>query len=61
MIQRKLKQLQAESDKRDAKMYANMFSHKTKDSSVASKVINIKTSLLFSCGNIDDFDSYDNI
>lgn len=38
MLQKSLKQLQAESNKRDAKFYANMFAHVTKDSSVATKV-----------------------
>lgn len=40
----KLKQLQAESDKKDAKMYGNMFSRKTKESSVATKVITLSVS-----------------
>ncbi|XP_059634219.1 peptidyl-prolyl cis-trans isomerase FKBP62-like isoform X3 [Cornus florida] len=39
LIQKKLKLLQVESDKRDAKLYANMFAHMTKDSSVATKKV----------------------
>lgn len=38
IIQKKLKQLQADKDKKDAKLYENMFSCKTKDSSTAIKV-----------------------
>ncbi|RDX74232.1 Peptidyl-prolyl cis-trans isomerase FKBP62, partial [Mucuna pruriens] len=34
VIQKKLKQLQADSDKKDAKLYGNMFARKTKDSAV---------------------------
>ena len=41
VIKRKLKQLQAESDKKIAKLYENMFAHKAKDSSVATKVISV--------------------
>ncbi|KAJ1377868.1 Tetratricopeptide-like helical domain superfamily, partial [Sesbania bispinosa] len=37
IIKRKLKQLQADSDKKDAKLYENMFAPKTKDSSMATK------------------------
>lgn len=37
-VQQKLKQLQAESNKRDAKLYANMFSRMTQDISTATKV-----------------------
>ncbi|XP_028053276.1 70 kDa peptidyl-prolyl isomerase-like isoform X1 [Camellia sinensis] len=36
LIQKNLKQRQAESNKRDAKLYSNMFSRMTKDSSVAT-------------------------
>lgn len=36
-IQKTLKQLQAESDKRDSKLFTNMFARMTKDSSTASK------------------------
>ncbi|KAM7520923.1 hypothetical protein LguiB_019885 [Lonicera macranthoides] len=36
-IQKRLKQLQAESNKRDAKLYANMFVHMNKDTYVATK------------------------
>lgn len=36
-VQQKLKQLQAESNKRDAKLYANMFSRMTQDISTATK------------------------
>lgn len=38
VIQKKLKQLQADKDKKDAKLYGNMFAGKTKDSSMAIKV-----------------------
>nr|KYP57095.1 70 kDa peptidyl-prolyl isomerase [Cajanus cajan] len=38
VIQKKLKQLQADSDKKDANLYENMFARKTKDSSMAIKV-----------------------
>ncbi|WVY90605.1 hypothetical protein V8G54_036119 [Vigna mungo] len=38
IIQKKLKQLQADKDKKDAKLYENMFACKTKDSSTAIKV-----------------------
>jgi len=38
VIQKKLKQLQADSDKKDAKLYENMFARKTKDSPMAIKV-----------------------
>ncbi|KAK7321630.1 hypothetical protein VNO77_32458 [Canavalia gladiata] len=37
VLKKKLKQLQAENDKKDAKLYENMFAHKTKDSSMAIK------------------------
>ncbi|KAI4337067.1 hypothetical protein L6164_015525 [Bauhinia variegata] len=42
MMQRKLKQLQAESDRRDAKLYTNMFANKTKDISVATKRLRVE-------------------
>ena len=38
LIQKNLKQLQAESDKRESKLYMNMFAHKTRDTPVATKV-----------------------
>jgi len=38
VIQKKLKQLQADKDKKDAKLYENLFARKTKDSSMATKV-----------------------
>ncbi|KAJ0026022.1 hypothetical protein Pint_08628 [Pistacia integerrima] len=38
-----LKQLQTESNKRDAKLYANMFARVTKDSSVATKKLKVET------------------
>ncbi|KAK4274618.1 hypothetical protein QN277_017812 [Acacia crassicarpa] len=44
LLQRKLKQLQLESDKRDAKLYANMFAHKEKDSSVVTKRLKVEKS-----------------
>ncbi|XP_028796053.1 peptidyl-prolyl cis-trans isomerase FKBP62 [Neltuma alba] len=43
-LQRKLKQLQLESDKRDAKLYANMFAHKEKDSPVVTKRLKVEKS-----------------
>ncbi|KAJ8453327.1 hypothetical protein Cgig2_008211 [Carnegiea gigantea] len=39
MIQKRLKQLQAENNRRDAKMYANMFSRLTKDMDVPTKYL----------------------
>ncbi|TKY57910.1 70 kDa peptidyl-prolyl isomerase [Spatholobus suberectus] len=42
VIQKKLKQLQADSDKKDAKLYENMFARKTKDSSMATKRLKIE-------------------
>lgn len=45
LIQKNLKQLQAESDKRDAKLYANMFVQTTKDPSVGTKVSCLESSL----------------
>ncbi|KAH9690005.1 peptidylprolyl isomerase [Citrus sinensis] len=44
LLQKSLKQLQAESNKRDAKFYANMFAHVTKDSSVATKKLKVEKS-----------------
>jgi len=38
VIQKKLKQLQADKDKKDAKLFENIFARKTKDSSMAIKV-----------------------
>lgn len=46
LIQKSLKQLQAESNKRDMKLYANMFVHTTKDPSVAKKVSCLGSSLI---------------
>lgn len=37
-MQKSLKQLQGESNKRDAKLYTNMLAHMRNDSSVATKV-----------------------
>lgn len=37
MIQKRLKQLQTENNRRDAKMYANIFSRLTKDTDVPTK------------------------
>ncbi|KAJ7958280.1 Peptidylprolyl isomerase [Quillaja saponaria] len=42
LIHKKLKQLQAEIDKKDAKLYASMFSNKTKDSTVARKKLKVE-------------------
>lgn len=42
LIQKSLKQLQAESNKRDMKLYANMFVHTTKDPSVAKKRLKVE-------------------
>ncbi|KAK9215809.1 hypothetical protein WN944_007815 [Citrus x changshan-huyou] len=44
LLQKSLKQLQAESNKRDAKFYANMFVRVTKDSSVATKKLKVEKS-----------------
>lgn len=44
LLQKSLKQLQAESNKRDAKFYANMFARVTKDSSVATKKLKVEKS-----------------
>ncbi|XAR48435.1 Peptidylprolyl isomerase [Bertholletia excelsa] len=41
-IQKNLKQLQAESNRRDAKLYGNMFARMTKDSSVATKRLKVE-------------------
>jgi hypothetical protein len=38
LIQKNLKQLQAESNKRDSKIYINMFARMTRDTPVATKV-----------------------
>ena len=46
LIQKNLKQLQAESDKRESKLYMNMFAHKTRDTSVATKVSDVSLILL---------------
>lgn len=45
-IQRTLKQLQAESNKRDAKLYRNMFACLTKDSSQELKASHLVFSLI---------------
>lgn len=50
LLQKTLKQLQTESNKRDSKLYANMFARVTKDSSVATKVTGV--SLFLSVFNI---------
>ncbi|KAF7140388.1 hypothetical protein RHSIM_Rhsim06G0063300 [Rhododendron simsii] len=42
LIQKNLKQLQAESDKRDAKLYTNMFVQTTKDPSVGTKRLKVE-------------------
>lgn len=42
MVQKRLKQLQAENNRRDAKMYANMFSQLTKDTDVPTKKLKIE-------------------
>ncbi|KAK0576333.1 hypothetical protein LWI29_015602 [Acer saccharum] len=42
LLQKKLKQLQTESNKRDAKLYSNMFTCVTKDSSVATKRLKVE-------------------
>ncbi|GLT93914.1 hypothetical protein SLE2022_116840 [Rubroshorea leprosula] len=41
-IQKTLKQLQAESNKRDAKLYSNMFARMTKDSSTTTKKMKLE-------------------
>lgn len=42
VIQKKLKQLQADSDKKDAKLYENMLACKTKDPSMAIKRLKVE-------------------
>ncbi|XP_061367152.1 70 kDa peptidyl-prolyl isomerase-like isoform X2 [Gastrolobium bilobum] len=42
VIKKKLKQLQADSDKKDAKLYENIFAHKIKDSPVATKRLKVE-------------------
>uniref|UniRef100_A0A5B7C990 peptidylprolyl isomerase n=1 Tax=Davidia involucrata TaxID=16924 RepID=A0A5B7C990_DAVIN len=42
LIQKDLKQLQAESDKRDVKLYTNIFARMTKDSFVATKRLKVQ-------------------
>ncbi|XP_044475680.1 70 kDa peptidyl-prolyl isomerase [Mangifera indica] len=42
LLQKTLKQLQTESNKRDAKLYANMFAFVTRDSSVATKKLKVE-------------------
>ncbi|KAK4859605.1 hypothetical protein QYF36_008514 [Acer negundo] len=42
LLQKKLKQLQTESNKRDAKLYGNMFTCVTNDSSVATKKLKVE-------------------
>lgn len=42
MIQKRLKQLQTENNRRDAKMYANMFSRLTKDTDVPTKKLKVE-------------------
>ncbi|KAJ4701592.1 Peptidylprolyl isomerase [Melia azedarach] len=42
LLQKKLKQLQTESNKREAKLYANMFARVTKDSSVSAKKLKVE-------------------
>ncbi|KAG4944512.1 hypothetical protein JHK84_048545 [Glycine max] len=42
VIQKKLKQLQADSDKKDAKLYENMLARKTKDPSMAIKRLKVE-------------------
>lgn len=52
ILERSLKQLQAESNRRDAKVYSNMFARMTKDTSMAIKV----SGLIFEMGiNFDIF------
>ena len=46
LIQRSLKQLQVESNKRDARLYANMFAREAKVSSMAAKVKYKSSSLI---------------
>ncbi|KAF3948882.1 hypothetical protein CMV_025171 [Castanea mollissima] len=42
LIQKNLKQLQAESDKRESKLYMNMFAHKTRDTPTATKKLKVE-------------------
>ncbi|ESW32922.1 hypothetical protein PHAVU_001G029000 [Phaseolus vulgaris] len=42
VIQKKLKQLQADKDKKDAKLFKNIFARKTKDSSMAIKRLKVE-------------------
>lgn len=46
LIQKNLKQLQAESDKRESKLYMNMFAHMTRDTPVATKASDVSLILL---------------
>uniref|UniRef100_A0A2N9ENL6 peptidylprolyl isomerase n=1 Tax=Fagus sylvatica TaxID=28930 RepID=A0A2N9ENL6_FAGSY len=41
LIQKNLKQLQAESNKRDSKLYMNMFAHMTRDTPLATKKLKV--------------------
>lgn len=49
MIQKNLKQLQADSNKRDLKLYKNMFAHMTRDTPVATKVSGVSFNLMPRC------------
>ena len=42
LIQKNLKQLQAESNKRDSKLYINMFARMTRDTPVATKKLKVE-------------------
>lgn len=42
MLERSLKQLQAESNRRDAKVYSNMFAWMTKDTSKSNKKLKVE-------------------
>lgn len=44
LLQRKLKRLELETDRRDAKFYGNMFAHKEEDSFVATKRLKVEKS-----------------
>lgn len=46
LIQKNLKQLQADSNRRDSKLYKNMFAHMTRDTPVATKVSGVSLILL---------------
>jgi hypothetical protein len=46
LIQKNLKQLQAESNKRDSKIYINMFARMTRDTPVATKVSGVSIILV---------------